>query len=144
MTARHPLSIFGTILLLAGLGIGLFYLFVEHPREAALAGPEGRSVIGRVANLGTEQTGRYSGYFADISFSDENGRAHSFRSFFTLADWGDFRQGQSVTVRYLNRDPDYAVEPHSYKAKRDPKVMLLIDGGLILFGVALLALARVR
>ena len=112
--------------MLAAIGVGIYFFGVEYPRQRALAGPDGRDAIGTIAFVGTEQSGKYNGYFADIDFADEQGRSHHFRSYYTPNDWSYMQQGGRVSVRYLARDPDYAMEPHSYKAKRDPRTMVLI------------------
>ena len=143
MGIRRPLTVIGSIFMLAALGIGVFFFLFEYPRQAGLTGPEGRTAPGLITGLGTEQSGKYSGYFGDIQFSDEHGGPHRFRAYYSLQDWENLRRGQTVEVRYLAKEPNYAVDPNSYKGRRDPRIMVLLTFGILIFGFILFMLPRV-
>ena len=142
MGVRARLTALGTIFILASIGIGVLFFAVEYPKQAALNGPGGRETAGRVLRLDTEHSGKYNGYFADIEYGDEQGRRHTIRAFYTMDDWSALHQSQTVRVKYLAAEPDYAVDPDSYKGRRDPRVMLIICSGMGLFGLALLVVPR--
>jgi len=142
MPRRTPLTVIGLLIVLASIGIGVSFFGIEYPKQVALSGPESRSATGVISALGQETSGRYTGYYSDVEFADESGRLFHLRAFYPKTDWDNLHQGSAVTVRYLAKDPDTAVEPNSYKGKRDPKVMLAIDCGLLLLGIVLILLAR--
>jgi hypothetical protein len=143
MGNRRPLTIVGVIFMLAALGVGLYFFAVEYPNQAALNGHEGRTASGMITHLGKEQSDRSTSYFADIVFSDEQGRLRHLQAYYPESDWGELKQGQTTSVRYLAKNPEFAIAPNSYKAKRDPHVLILICVGLFLFGTVLVMLPRV-
>ena len=140
---NRTLALIGVLLMLFAVGVGVYYFGLEYPRQAALGGPGGRAAQATITHVGTEESGRYQGYFAQMAYRDERGASHRLQAFYTFADWGTLQAGQTVAIRYLASNPDYAEDPRSYKARRDPRIMLALDVGILLLGIIVVVIAVV-
>ena len=143
MSTRRLLGAFGGFIMLAAIGIGIWYFGLEYPRQMGLEGSAGRMTQGVIVQVGTEESGRYKGYYSDIRFADDKGKSHQIRALYTMQYWGNLQVGQTASIRYLAADPDYAIYPMSYKARRAPRVIGLITFGLLAFGMTLAVLPRI-
>lgn len=140
MTRKLRLMLVGTILIIFAVSIGISFFGFEYPRQAATLGKEGRAADGVIVRLTDDQTGKAKDFWADIQFRDVNNQIHKFDAHYPMNIWNTLSIGQHVPIRYLASDPSYALEPASYKAQRNPLILLLICSGLFIFGGVLFVL----
>lgn len=141
----HKNILSGVLLMLIGIGIGIYFLAIDFPKKSAVLGAEGKNATGIIQNLRTERGRRSTSYVADISFKDDKGLGHSVESKYDHSYWTSLRIGQKVTVRYHKSDPEYGFDIVSRNAKPpDFLLMTAISGGMFLIGVALLVFGILR
>ena len=126
LSNRAMRLIFSGFLAIFGFGLLVWFGVHEYPRMRAIQGPDGRTTQGVIVQAIESNPRNKHIYEGTIAFRDDKGVEHQFTDSFAYEVWQNLKPGEQAEVRYLSTDPEFAYCTTSYKATRNPVVIVLM------------------